>query len=119
MESVKFETACNCPIECESVSYSFTLVSTPFDSKRMCPAGAKSTEFLMKQFYLNKYPPHFIGRLNEFKDNITSNGDEICMKNIKYRAEITFRLAANTLSVTVMSRRLSLFDKVSAFGKIC
>ena len=76
-------------------------------------------EVYLKQFYLNKNPPHFIRRLNEFKYNITSNEAEICMKNIKYRAEITFRLAANTLTVTVMSRRLSLFDKVSAFGKIC
>ena len=105
-------------MECNSISYSFTLVSTPFDPEGMCPLQAtKNNKFLMKEFYVNESPPIFVRNLIHFVDNssVVSSKD-LCMRNLQYRAEVIFRLATDTISVTVMSRRLSFFDKLSDFG---
>ena len=53
----------------------------------------------------------------KFKFNISSDVEDYCKERLQHRAEITFKLASNSLSVTVMSRRLSFYDKLSAFGK--
>ena len=119
MQNITLEDECECPRECNYRSYSFSLVSTPFDPKKMCPSAIKSTDFLMMEFYKNKSPPQFIRKLKaikEFKDNVTSDEDVYCKRNIQYRAEVIFRLATDSVSVTVMTRRLSFFDKLSAFG---
>ena len=74
----------------------------------------------MKEFYKtdvhSKYPPMFMRKLSEILQNVSSADDVICKRNINYRAEVIFRLATNSISVTVISRRLSFFDKLSAFG---
>ena len=56
--------------------------------------------------------------MNHIKYNVSKDPIDYCKKNLKYRAEVIFRLATDSLSVTVMSRRLSFFDKMSAFGKL-
>ena len=117
MQNVSIELNCDCPLECDSISYSFSLVSTPFVSKEMCPRQSGSADFAMKEFYDNAYPPKFVRKLIRMKNNnATIQEGDFCKRNIQYRAEVIFRLATNTLSVTVMSRRLSFFDKMSAFG---
>ena len=118
MKNISIEKTCNCPIECSSIGYSFSIVSTPFDSEGMCPRNVGSEEFLMKQFYENQFPTKYVRKLIEFKKNVSSDEDENCKNNIQYRAEVIFRLATNTMSVTVMSKRLSFFDQLSTFG-IC
>ena len=105
---------CNCPMECESVSYSLYSVSSPFKPEKLCP---RQPDGLMEEFYKNKFPTQFVRNLKKFtKKNVTSKEYEICEENIRYRAEVTFQLATNTISVTVISRRLSFFDKLSGFG---
>ena len=114
------ENTCYCPIECDSLSYSYSFVSRPFDVKKVCTGSSKKKKyFLMEEFYKNKSPPQFVRKLAEMKsDNIMNSSDEIdyCKRNIQYRAEVTFRLATDSVSVTAMTRRLSFFDKLSAFG---
>ena len=131
MQNVTVELDCDCPLECDSISYSFSLVSTPFTAKEKCPRqlGSGSRDFAMQEFYENLYPPQFVRKLmrmmNDKKmtrmmnnnNSTTVQEGDFCKRNIQYRAEVIFRLATNTLSVTVMSRRLSFFDKLSSFGK--
>ena len=105
---------CQCPMECEYVRYSTYYVSTPFNPEELC---SRQPNGLMEEFYSNKYPPQFVRKLEEFKRNISSDEKETCKRNIQYKAEVTFQLATNTISVTVISRRLSFFDKLSGFGK--
>ena len=52
--------------------------------------------------------------------NITTTSDEaeLCKRLLPYRAEVTFRMATDTVSVTVRSKRLTFFDKLSAFGML-
>ena len=115
-KSMENAQKCDCPIECNSITYSFSLISTPFDPLKMCPTTIRDDD-LMKPFYDNRFPHKFVRRLLDFKDNISSQEQDYCKRNIQYRAEIVFRLATNTMPVTVISRRLSFFDKMSAFGK--
>ena len=116
MENATVFKVCDCPMECNTISYSFSIISTPFDPKKMCPGSITVDDFLMKPFYQNKSPPQFVRKLEQFRNNISSGIKDICMRNIQYRAEIIFTLATNTLPVTIMSKRLSFFDKLSAFG---
>ena len=71
---------------------------------------------MMKQFYEHKFPPQFIRKLIEVKDNVSSNATEYCKRNLEYRAEVIFRMATDSVTVTVMSSRLSFFDMMSSFG---
>ena len=120
MDKPNVEDQCDCPTECNFISYSFTTVSTPFDGNELCPPETlNSDNFLMKPFYENKFPPKFVRKLWKIKYNISDNDMEFCKWNLKYRAEVIFRLATDSISVTVMSRRLSPFDKLSSFGNYC
>ena len=56
-------------------------------------------------------------KLMFIKENISIDAVDDCNRNLQYRAEVIFKLVTDTLSVTVISRRLSFFDKMSAFGK--
>ena len=112
------EDNCNCPMECNSITYSFTTVSTPFIKEEMCLLETKEGHYMMKQFYEHKFPPQFIRKLIEVKDNISSNATEYCKRSLEYRAEVIFRMATDSVTVTVMSSRLTFFDKMSSFGKL-
>ena len=114
MTDVALKENCNCPMECETIRYSSYHVSSPFNPEVLC---SRQTGGLMEEFYRNKHPPHFVRNLLKFTgDNVTSDAYEICKRNIQYRAEVTFQLATDIMSVTVLSRRLSFFDKLSDFG---
>ena len=120
MSNDTLKETCSCPIECESISYFSYYVSTPFKAEELC---SRQPDGLMNEFYENKFPQQFVRKLKKFKglisgDNLTINDNEICKKDIQYRAEVKFQLATNTMSVTVISRRLSFFDKLSGFGKL-
>ena len=118
MKNITSEKYCDCPMECNSISYSFSVKSTKFDETEMCQREGIKANFLMKEFYEHKYPPKYVRKLIELKDNVSSDTMDYCKKNLQYRAEAIFRLATDSMSVTVMSRRLSFFDKMSAFGSI-
>ena len=108
---------CDCPMECTTISYSFSVVITKFNAEELCPDDAHN-EILMKPFKDAETPPKFIKELMKIKDNVTLVSDEEgCENNLIYRAEVNFKLVTDTMPVTVMSRRLSFFDKMSAFGK--
>ena len=97
----------------------FVFFSTKFEEEEMCPNVKNKGDFLMKEFYTHKFPHQFIRKLIEVKnENISSDAVEHCKRNLQYRAEVIFKLATDSMSVTVMSSRLSFFDKMSAFGKI-
>ena len=105
-----------CPIDCNSVSYSYSIVSTPFKETELCPSGGTGSIF--EEFYKNPFPPRFMTRARTFFFNESSKPSDLCRKYLPYRAQVTFRLATDTVSVTVRTRRLSFFDKLSAFGNL-
>ena len=115
MKNAPSEVTCDCPMECNTLSYSFSVVSTPYNTDEICTVGGD--ESFMWSFYQNKYPPQHVRTLMKIKSNISDDAMDYCRKNLHYRAEVIFRLATDIMPVTVMSSRLSFFDKMSAFGK--
>ena len=106
-------------MECNSITYSFRVVSTKLEEDEVCEGKDSSgVSFMNEQFYAHKIPPQFERKLIEIKNNVSSDEVEYCKRNLQYRAMVIFRLATDSMSVTVMSSRLSFFDKMSAFGKI-
>ena len=120
MKTVPTELACDCPVECESISYSFSIVSTPLDPEEICTDlreyGRDRRDPFMEDFYNNKYPPQYVRTLLTIKSNVSDDAIDYCKKNLPYRAEVIFRMASDIMPVTIMSSRLSFFDKMSAFG---
>ena len=107
---------CDCPMDCDSVQYSYSIVSTPMTEEKECPTNGKDSDF--EEFYKKPFPPKFVLRAREFmKKTNSSRVVDHCKQLLRYRAKVTFRLATDTVSVTVRSRRLSFFDKLSGFGK--
>ena len=126
MNNDAIEDSCDCPIECNSISFSFTLESTKFEQKEACPDiknhigendyFKRFENFPMKPFYKYRSPPLFVRRLMKIKTNVSVTDEADCKKKLKYRAQVIFRLATNSMSVTILSSRLSFFDKMSSFG---
>ena len=104
-------------MECDSISYSFSLVSTPFNELGLCPGKMGLNPAAMSEFYRKPFQKSFIRKLKKFIFNETESTSEHCKINVKYRAEIIFKLATNNIAVTVTSKRLSFFDKLSGFGR--
>ena len=84
----------------------------------MCKTKIGAKDFLMRGYYINKSPPEMARKIRMFALNKTSDVGEICKSRIPYRAEVNFRLATDSVSVTVSSRRLSFFDKGWVHQKI-
>ena len=77
MENNTSEDNCDCPKECSYISYSFTLESTEFDPKEVCPDifGGGFDEyknFVMKPFYEHKYPAQFVRSLRSIQSNVSN-----------------------------------------------
>ena len=117
MANYTLEQYCDCPMECDSISYSFSVVSIPFNEVGLCAATLKSPQPLMREFYGKPFPKVFIRKLQRFIKNESDSTSEICKRNVQYRAEVLFKLATNNIAVTVTSKRLSFFDKLSGFGR--
>ena len=93
-------------------------LSAPFKEDESCPRSKSKSRSLFQEFYTNPFPPRFIKRAREFMGEREESSEyESCRRFLPYRAEVTFRLATDTVSVTVRSRRLSFFDKLSGFGE--
>ena len=84
MANSSFEQGCSCPMECDSISYSFSLVSTPFNEIGLCKGSIGSAHPLMSEFYEKPFPKPFIRKLKKFINNDTDSISEICKINVKY-----------------------------------
>ena len=118
MENNPAEWVCDCPVECNTISYSFSIKESKQLSTDLCPSPQNAGDFLMKPFYDNEFPPPFVKGLMKIKNPVNQDQDiqDDCKANLENRAEVIFKLATDTMAVTIMSRRLSFFDKMSAFG---
>ena len=117
MKNFTLEKNCDCPLDCDSITYSYSLVSSPLKEDELCANKQRSPTPLMTDFYQKPFPKLFIRLLEKYAKNISADPFEICSKYLKYRAVVIFKLATNEVSVTITSRRLSFFDKLSGFGK--
>ena len=117
MKNFTLQKKCDCPLDCDSITYSYSLVSSPLKEDELCTSTQNSPTPLLRDFYEKPFPKLFIRQLRKYALNISADPFEICSKYLKYRAVVIFQLATNDVSVTITSRRLSFFDKLSGFGK--
>ena len=117
MKNFILQKKCDCPLDCDSITYSYSLVSSRLKEDELCTANQNSPTPLMTDFYERPFPKLFIRQIEKYAKNISADPYEICSKYLKYKAVVTFQLATNDVSVTITSRRLSFFDKLSGFGK--
>ena len=52
------ESACDCPVECNTISYSFRVVITPFDQEELCPQRFAADASLVKPISYHRLPPY-------------------------------------------------------------
>lgn len=71
-----------CPMDCNSISYSFSIVSTPFIPDELCPSSGKDSIF--EEFYNNPFPPKFIARSRTFYFNESSKASDLCKGRVHY-----------------------------------
>ena len=117
MKNAQIIEKCNCPLECEAITYDYEYVSTPFDPDVMCPNLAGKAN-LMKDYYDNPLPSKMSRNMMAYFNFSPPKSDsDVCKHDIQFRAMVIFRLATDTMTVTTTSRRLSFFDKLSSFGK--
>ena len=102
---------------CDSITYSFSLDSSRLNEDELCSRTQNQPNPLMTDFYKKPFPKLFIRQLRKYGKNISADPFENCNQYLKYRAVVLFQLASNDVSVTITSRRLSFFDKLSGFGK--
>ena len=67
-----------CPMDCNSISYSYSIVSTPFKEEELCPSKGKDSIF--EEFYNNPFPPRFISSIRTFFFNESSKPSDQCAK---------------------------------------
>ena len=72
-----------CPMDCNSISYSYSIVSTPFKENELCPTSGKDTIF--EEFYNNPFPPKFISRSSTFFFNESSKAADLCKERFIQR----------------------------------
>ena len=65
-----------CPMDCSSISYSYSIVSSPFIPDELCPS--KGTDSIFEEFYNNQFPPKFITRSRTFYFNESSKASDLC-----------------------------------------
>ena len=96
---------CGCPLECNDISYSYYYVSVPFNPDEVCAAKNSKTksDFLMRTFFENPMPPQMLRDIRGYLFNTSADPYELCKKQSQYRAEIIFRLATDTMTVTTTS----------------
>ena len=58
MKNISTALACHCPMDCDSVSYSYSIVSNPISEEEQCPTKGKGS--LFQEFYEKPSPPKFI-----------------------------------------------------------
>ena len=72
MANDTLDEQCSCPMECDSITYSFNVVSTPFNEKGLCSGQQKNPNPLMSEFYKKPFPKIFVRKLKKMtkKNNI-------------------------------------------------
>ena len=119
MKNVSSSQGCDCPMDCESVSYSYSIVSEPFIEEEQCPTKNNNGVSIFKEFYSTPFPRGFIRKARFYMGSMNSSDEDyLCKRLLPFRALVTFRLATDTVTVTTRTRRLSFFDKLSAFGRL-
>ena len=113
----------NCPNDCTTTQYHFSVSSTPFHAKKICNVNHKdqnSLEYALKKYLgenADTMPPKFIRRFEQLAFDKEIGDEVICRRNMKNVAIVKFQLMSPLITRIKKTQRVSFTDLVSNFGK--
>ena len=118
LEQMDNRSTCDCPNDCDDVTFSLVASAKLLDEKLLCPLKTDSTDLFYHFYQHDALPKKFLGLYNFIVNKQEYKGKELCVKNLKYRAVVNFQLATRSVSRTTQDLRQSFADKLSTFGKL-
>ena len=113
---------CNCPFDCATTRYAYSVSSTAFDPIVLCNPNNKDSLAQALNQYLGKndmaYPPKFIRRFEQVVYDRDIGEDKICQENLKGMAIVKFQLASQIITRIKKTQRVTFADQLSNIGKL-
>jgi hypothetical protein len=105
---------CDCPYDCATTRYPYSVSSTALDVEAMCSKGSPYEDVLSGS--LTSLPPMFIRRYEQVVRGYDIGDDEICKKNLKGIAIVKFQLANQIITRIRKTERVTFSDQLSNIG---
>ena len=113
MENTTLIKTCDCPYECATTRYSYSVSSTAINAEALC----KDKSYFG---YWNSgkigYPPKFIRRYEQVVNGKDISEDEICIENTKKMAIVKFQIANEIITRIKKTQRVTNADLLSNIG---
>jgi hypothetical protein len=105
---------CDCPYDCATTRYSYSVSSTALDVEAMCNRDSFYQDELSG--YLTSFPPMFIRRYEQVVRGYDIGEEAICKKNLKGIAIVKFQLANQIITRIRKTERVTFSDQLSNIG---
>ncbi|TRY68635.1 hypothetical protein TCAL_08884 [Tigriopus californicus] len=103
---------CDCPFDCDSIRYAYSVSSTMLDKDKICKDSSKSI-FSMSETSL---PTMLERTFNQLVDGADIETEQICRENLDKIAMVQFQLTSKQVTRIKRDRRVTLADMISTFG---
>eukprot|EP00095_Tigriopus_kingsejongensis_P009175 maker-scaffold145_size311916-snap-gene-1.10 protein:Tk09175 transcript:maker-scaffold145_size311916-snap-gene-1.10-mRNA-1 annotation:"GE16304" len=102
---------CDCPFDCDSIRYTYSVSSTAIDKDKIC--SADSNNFSPAELVL----PSMLQRSYDQNANSSAiNMNDICKANLKKVAMVKFQLSSKQVTRIKRDIRVTVADMISTFG---
>ena len=105
---------CNCPLDCATTRYDYSLHSTIINPKKLCKNNEHKA-FLSSQ--TTGYPPKFIRRYEQIITGKDIDENAMCIERTKNMAIVKFEIADHIITRIKKTQRMTLADFLSNIGK--
>ncbi len=103
---------CDCPRDCNSNQYSYSISSTKLDPDVMCKQ--------FKTFFSDPRhvgPPKLMRNFENVLLDLEAGSDDVCRRTLEKVAFVYFQLAGQTVMQFKKELRVTLADQISNFGE--
>ncbi len=104
---------CDCPEDCDSNRYSYSVSSTVLDENEIC---AEKEHLFSDPKHVGL--PYLMRQFEKTVKGLEINEIDVCRRFIKKVAFVQFQLASQTATQLKRELRVSLADQIANFGKV-
>ena len=106
---------CDCPLDCATTRYDYSLHSTVIDAKKLC----KNKVFKdLLASGITGYPPRFIRRYEQITRGKDINDYDACIERTKNMAIVNFEIVDHIITRIKKTKRMTTSDLLSNIGKV-
>ena len=107
---------CDCPFDCDTTRYSYSVSSTKLDTDMICKKAISETfDYYASPIYAR--PAKFMRNYEQTENSEKDTGDDaICKENVRNIAVAQFQLAGQIVTQIKRDIRVTFADNVSNFG---